>query len=100
MVIPNDFTLPEDGLNIRFPDTPHAQDKRIHEYKVDAARAFCRSNKLDRTIWQGGIAKIGVVTVGKSYLDTRLAFDELGIDEIKAERLGVRLYKVAMPWNS
>jgi len=98
VVIPNDFTLPEDGLNIRFPDTPHAQDKRIHEYKVDAVRAFCRSNKLDRTIWHGGIAKIGVVTVGKSYLDTRLAFDELGIDETKAERLGVRLYKVAMPW--
>jgi len=96
--IPNDFNFPADGLNIRFPDTPHAQDKRIHEYKMDAARAFCRANKLDRSIWQGGSAKIGVVTVGKSYLDTRLAFDELGIDEAEAERLGIRLYKVAMPW--
>ncbi|MBL4825399.1 MAG: indolepyruvate ferredoxin oxidoreductase family protein, partial [SAR324 cluster bacterium] len=96
--IPNGFNFPADGLNIRFPDTPHAQDKRIHEYKMDAARAFCRANKLDRSIWQGGSAKIGVVTVGKSYLDTRLAFDELGIDEAEAERLGIRLYKVAMPW--
>ena len=96
--IPNDFNFPEDGLNIRFPDTPHAQDQRMHEYKVDAVRAFCRVNKLDRTIWTGGSAKIGVVTVGKSYLDTRLAFDELGIDETTAEKFGVRLYKVAMPW--
>ena len=98
VVIPDNYNFPEDGLNIRFPDTPHAQDQRMHEYKMDAVRAFCRANKLDRAIWQGGSAKIGVVTVGKSYLDTRLAFEELGIDETEAERLGVRLYKVAMPW--
>ena len=95
---PNNFNLPTDGLNIRFPDTPQAQEKRIHEYKIDAVRAFCRANKLDREVWQGGSAKIGIVTVGKSYLDTQLAFEELGIDETEAERLGVRLYKVAMPW--
>ena len=95
---PNNFNLPTDGLNIRFPDTPQAQEKRIHEYKIDAVRAFCRANKLDREVWQGGSAKIGIVTVGKSYLDTQLAFEELGIDETEAERLGVSLYKVAMPW--
>ncbi|MEC9012904.1 MAG: indolepyruvate ferredoxin oxidoreductase family protein, partial [SAR324 cluster bacterium] len=95
---PNNFNLPTDGLNIRFPDTPQAQEKRIHEYKIDAVRAFCRANKLDREVWQGGSAKIGIVTVGKSYLDTQLAFEELGIDQTEAERLGVSLYKVAMPW--
>ena len=97
--IPNDFNFPEDGISIRFPDNPQSQDWRMHEFKIDAVRAFCRANKLDRTIWSvGGSAKIGVVSVGKSYLDTRLAFDELGVDEAVAERLGVRLYKVAMPW--
>ncbi|MEC9296463.1 MAG: indolepyruvate ferredoxin oxidoreductase family protein, partial [SAR324 cluster bacterium] len=95
---PKNFNLPTDGLNIRFPDTPQAQEKRIHEYKIEAVRAFCRANKLDREVWQGGSAKIGIVTVGKSYLDTQLAFEELGIDETEAERLGVSLYKVAMPW--
>ncbi|MDP7126349.1 MAG: indolepyruvate ferredoxin oxidoreductase family protein, partial [Candidatus Marinimicrobia bacterium] len=95
---PNNFSLPKDGLNIRFPDTPQAQEKRIHEYKIDAVRAFCRANKLDRAVWQGGSEKIGIVTVGKSFLDTQLAFEELGIDETEAERLGVSLYKVAMPW--
>ncbi|MEC7758132.1 MAG: indolepyruvate ferredoxin oxidoreductase family protein, partial [SAR324 cluster bacterium] len=95
---PNNFNLPTDGLNIRFPDTPQAQEKRIHEYKIDAVRAFCRANKLDRAVWQGGSSKIGIVTVGKSYLDTQLAFEELEIDETEAERLGVSLYKVAMPW--
>ena len=95
---PNNFNLPADDLNIRFPDSPQAQEKRMHEYKIDAVRAFCRANKLDRAVWHGGSAKIGIVTVGKSYLDTRLAFEELGIDETEAERLGVGLYKVAMPW--
>ena len=35
---------------------------------------------------------------GKSYLDVRQAFEDLGIDEAAARRLGVRLYKVAMPF--
>ena len=42
--------------------------------------------------------KIGIITCGKSYLDVRAAFDELGIDEVKANQLGMRLYKVAMTW--
>ena len=42
--------------------------------------------------------KIGIITVGKSYLDVRQALDELGIDEVKANDLGLRLYKVGCPW--
>ena len=42
--------------------------------------------------------KIGIITTGKSYLDVRQAFDELGIDEIKCNELGIRLYKVGCPW--
>src|SRR5690606_36568263 len=40
----------------------------------------------------------GIVAAGKSYLDVRQALDELGIDEVAASRLGVRLYKVGMVW--
>jgi indolepyruvate ferredoxin oxidoreductase len=39
-----------------------------------------------------------VITVGKSYLDVRQALDELGIDEVKCNDLGVRLYKIGCPW--
>ena len=42
--------------------------------------------------------KIGIITVGKSYLDVRQALDDLGIDEVKANDLGLRLYKIAAPW--
>ena len=61
--------------------------------------AFVRANKLNRTITSGGRnPKIGIITTGKSYLDVRQAFDELGIDEVKCNELGIRLYKVACPW--
>ena len=88
ILLPENSNIPEDGLNIRFPDTPNAQDERMHLHKIEAVRAFSRVNKFDRTIWNGGDAKIGVVSVGKSYLDTMLALDELGLKEQDANRLG------------
>src|SRR5712675_1327524 len=61
--------------------------------------AFVRANKLNKYITSGGRRpKIGVITVGKSYLDVSQALDELGIDEVKCNDLGLRLYKVACPW--
>jgi indolepyruvate ferredoxin oxidoreductase len=99
VVIPDDFRMPEGGLNIRLHDQILAQEARLHDYKRDAMLAFVRANKLNRTITSGGQnPKIGIITTGKSYLDVRQAFDELGIDEIKCNELGIRLYKVACVW--
>src|SRR5665213_333220 len=84
IVIPDDFRMPEGGLNIRLNDQILAQEARLHDFKRDAMIAFIRANKLNRTITSGGRnSKIGIITTGKSYLDVRQAFDELGIDEIK-----------------
>jgi indolepyruvate ferredoxin oxidoreductase len=96
--LPEDFAPPPGGLNIRWPDTPQAQEERLHEHKLDAVRAFCRANRLDRTVLDAPHARIGIATTGKSYLDVRQALDDLGIDEAAAERLGLRLYKVGMTW--
>src|SRR6201988_2088984 len=99
IVIPDDLRLPEGGLNIRLHDQILAQEARLHDYKRDAMLAFVRANKLNRTITSGGRnPKIGIITTGKSYLDVRQAFDELGIDELKCNELGIRLYKVACVW--
>src|SRR6266851_2167436 len=99
IVIPDDFAMPEGGLNIRLRDTILGQEARLHDYKRDAMLAFVRANKLNKYITSGGRKpKIGVITVGKSYLDVRQALDELGLDEVKFNDLGVRLYKIACPW--
>ena len=99
IVMPDDFRMPEGGLNIRLNDPILAQEARLHDYKRDAMLAFVRANKLNRTITSGGRnPKIGIITTGKSYLDVRQAFDELGIDELKCNELGIRLYKVGCAW--
>jgi indolepyruvate ferredoxin oxidoreductase len=99
IVMPDDFRIPPGGLNIRLSDPILAQEARLHDFKRDAMLAFVRANKLNRTITSGGREpKIGIITTGKSYLDVRQAFDELGIDEIKCNQLGIRLYKVGCPW--
>ena len=99
IVIPSDFRMPEGGLNIRLGDPILTQEARLHDFKRDAMLAFVRANKLNRTITSGGRdPKIGIITTGKSYLDVRQAFDELGIDEVACNALGIRLYKVGCPW--
>src|SRR5882762_5774025 len=101
IVIPGDdeFKMPPGGLNIRLVDGILEMEARLHDHKRDAMLAFVHANKLNRTIISGGRnPKIGVITVGKSYLDVRQAFDELGIDEVKCNDLGIKLVKIACPW--
>jgi indolepyruvate ferredoxin oxidoreductase len=99
IIMPDDFTMPPGGLNIRNRDGVLDQEARLQDFKRDAMLAFVRANNLNRIMLSGGRnPKIGVITVGKSYLDVRQALDELGLDEVKANDMGLRLYKVACPW--
>ena len=95
---PTDFILPPDGVHIRWPDDWLGQERRVITVKQPAALAYWRANRLDRLMMGRPDARFGIVTVGKSYLDVRQAFDELGIDDAEAERLGIAIYKVAMVW--
>ena len=96
---PDEFRMPEGGLNIRLNDTVLGMEARLHDYKRDAMLAFVRANKLNKVITTGGRnPKIGVITTGKSYLDVRQALDELGIDEVKCNDYGLRIDKIACPW--
>ncbi|MGV7208150.1 indolepyruvate ferredoxin oxidoreductase family protein [Oxalobacteraceae bacterium A2-2] len=97
-IIPADFELPEGGLNIRWPDTVLDMEARMNTYKWYAALAYARANKLNKIIWDSPRPKIGIITAGKSYLDTRQALADLGIDEQAAADIGIRLYKIGMTW--
>ena len=99
LVTPTDFLMPEGGLNIRLADTILGQEARLHDFKRDAMLAFVRANKLNKIVTSGGRnPKIGIITTGKAYLDVRQALDELGIDEVKCNDLGLRLFKVGCVW--
>jgi len=99
IVTPNDFAMPPGGLNIRLVDTILGQEARLHDFKRDAMLAFVRANKLNRMITSGGRnPRMGIITTGKSYLDVRQAFDELGLDEVKCNEIGLRVFKIGCPW--
>ncbi len=94
LVLPEDFAMPEGGLNIRLADTPHAQEARMIDYKRFAAEAFSHANRMDRRVWGKPGARIGLVAAGKNWLDLVHALRLLNIDEAEAERLGLTTYKV------
>lgn len=96
--IPKDFDMPLGGLGIRWPDSPQEQERRLHNFKIPAVLAFARANRLDRVVLNGPRRRLGIVTTGKSYLDVRQAFEELGISDQRARELGVSIYKIGMPW--
>ncbi|MBY0555602.1 MAG: indolepyruvate ferredoxin oxidoreductase family protein, partial [Burkholderiaceae bacterium] len=101
--IPQDFVMPEGGLNARLSSIPLGQQARnqealMQDYKIYAALAYARENKLNHTTITSPNAKLGIIASGKSYLDVLEALEELGIDEKLAAELGLRLFKVAMPW--
>ena len=98
IVLPEDFDLPPGGLNIRWPDAVLEQEARMNNFKWYAALAYARANKLNRIVWDSPRARIGIITAGKSYLDTRQALADLGIDAAVAADIGIRLYKVGMTW--
>jgi len=97
-VVPTDFEMPLGGLNLRWPDDRFAQDKRLQDYKGFAAIAFARANKVNRITLDSPNARYGIMASGKSYEDIRQALRELGITPEVAAKIGLRLYKIGMPW--
>jgi len=98
IVTPDDFPFPPDGVHIRWPDTPLAQEHRLMRHKIYAALAFARANRLDRVIFDSPTPRLGLIASGKTYKDVRQALADLGITEAIARDFGIRLYKVGMPW--
>src|SRR5690606_8362859 len=96
--VPNEFEMPPGGVNIRWPDSFHEQELRLQRYKVYAALAFARTNRIDRVVIDSPKARLGIIASGKGYLDTRQALEDLGIDERLAAEIGIRLYKVGLVW--
>jgi indolepyruvate ferredoxin oxidoreductase len=101
--VPQDFAMPEGGLNTRLSSDPlglqaRKQEALMQDYKIYAALAYARENKLNRTTIDSPNARLGIIASGKSYLDVLEALEALGIDEAMAAQVGLRLFKVSMPW--
>jgi indolepyruvate ferredoxin oxidoreductase len=101
--LPTDFAFPPGGVHARLSsDTlgmqARKQEALMHDYKIYAAIAYARANKLNHVTIDAPAARLGIVASGKSYRDVLEALEELGIDRDVAARIGIRVFKVAMPW--
>jgi indolepyruvate ferredoxin oxidoreductase len=98
IVLPQ-IDLPPGGLNIRHELDQMGQEARLFVHKRAAASAFIRANGINRIVYSGGShAKLGIITLGKSYLDVRQALEDIGVDEARANAIGIRLFKIGAPW--
>jgi indolepyruvate ferredoxin oxidoreductase len=100
IVLPSDddFHMPSDGLNIRWPDPPLVQEARVMDYKWYAALAYVRANNLNRVVIDSPNARFGIITGGKAYQDVRQALNDLGLDTEACRRIGLRVMKVGCVW--
>ncbi|MEH6678764.1 thiamine pyrophosphate-dependent enzyme, partial [Phenylobacterium sp.] len=97
-VTPAGFKLPAEGLGIRLKDQPMDKERRLRTYKLPAALAFARANRIDRVTLASPRPRLGVVCQGQAYKDVIEAFAAMGISPAQAADLGVSIYKVGMPW--
>ena len=102
-LVPADFAMPEGGLNFRLSNEPlglqaRKQEALLQDYKIYAAMAYARLNKINRTTIDSPNARLGIIASGKSYMDVLEALEELGITEENAAQIGIRVFKVSMPW--
>jgi indolepyruvate ferredoxin oxidoreductase len=94
------------GLNLRIPDDTFLKlEERLMRHKLPAAIAYARANRLDAhvlgraDIGEGGApCRLAIVSSGKAWLDVMQALADLGIDDACAQRIGLKVFKVAMPW--
>ena len=98
IIVPDDFALPPDGVSIRWPDGFLETEARMQDYKIYAALHYCRVNQLNKIVIDSPKPRLGIATSGKSYPDVRQALVDLGITEADAADMGIRVYKIAMPW--
>ncbi|MGH6997754.1 MAG: indolepyruvate ferredoxin oxidoreductase family protein, partial [Phenylobacterium sp.] len=98
IVAPTNFALPAGGLGIRLKDQPLEKERRLRNFKIPAALAFARANRLDRVMLGSSRPRLGIVCQGQAYKDVIEALGAMGISAKQASDLGVAIYKVGMPW--
>ncbi|CAN7251193.1 indolepyruvate ferredoxin oxidoreductase family protein [Phenylobacterium sp. LjRoot219] len=97
-VTPDGFRLPAGGLGIRTKDAPVDKERRLRGYKLPAALAFARANRIDRVVLEARRPRLGIVCQGQAYKEVLEALSAMGLSPAQAADLGISIYKVGMPW--
>jgi indolepyruvate ferredoxin oxidoreductase len=71
-------------------------EREIHYGRLEAAKAFAATHKLNRITVPTPNAWLGIAAPGKTYYDLREALAELGLDDAALRHHGIRLLKIGM----
>lgn len=77
---------------------PVGEERVVVEARLPLVKAFARANGIDRVVIDAPQRRVGIITAGKAYGETRAALRLLGLDDRRCAELGVSLYKVGMIW--
>jgi indolepyruvate ferredoxin oxidoreductase len=72
------------------------QERQVYGERHVAVRAYARANRLDRIVVRSDHDRLGIVTAGKSFTDTRQALRDLGFDDAALSARGIRLLKMSL----
>jgi indolepyruvate ferredoxin oxidoreductase len=96
--VPDQHGLPPSGLHYRWPDFPSLSIEARVAAKLDAVRAFAKVNPIDKFIVRAPKARVGIIAVGKAYLDLLEAFKDFDIGIKELDDLCIRLYKPGLTY--
>jgi indolepyruvate ferredoxin oxidoreductase len=79
---------------ISMPADRFVLERRVMEERIPAALEWARANRLDRVVFGGADAPVGLVAVGKAFTDLLHALRRLGLEGDPR----IALYKVGLTW--
>lgn len=79
-----------------FPGLNVETERRLYYERQRAVVAYARANALDTVVASSERDRVGIITAGKSYADTRAALVDFGLDEGALRRAGIRLLKMGL----
>ena len=80
------------------PPHVNAIEEEIFYERLEAARRFAWSNRLDRIEVHHPGDRLGLVASGRLYRELVTALERLGLDDRRLETLGVRVLRLGMLW--
>ncbi|MCX7319019.1 MAG: indolepyruvate ferredoxin oxidoreductase family protein, partial [Hyphomicrobiales bacterium] len=94
---PNEST-PSASIRPQLDYGPQRDETVVIRHRLPRIHEYARANRLDVRRFGKAGARLGIVTSGKTYADLVDALNLLGIDQARAEVLGLSVYKVGMIW--
>lgn len=98
IVLLEDFEMFLGGFNICWLDLLLDQEMCLYCYVVKVVQVFVCVNGIDKVVMDVLCVWLGIVIIGKSYLDVLQVLEYLGLDEVVCVDIGICVYKVGMIW--